>query len=198
MPVKHIERFLHELDRVWKPIGKEKIQLHLIGSTALFLSTDYDRGTKDTDILETSEITGVVSQQLEALAGKRSLLSREFRMYIDVVKQGLPFLPQTPIFHEVAIPTGLKNFLIRTLDPVDVVVSKLNPFRPQDVEDIQFLVNKKFVSHENLLERFKLAIDYYSIDARAEDLPIYIRHLNQVERNMFFVPESKIDLPDWI
>ncbi|MGA2079014.1 MAG: hypothetical protein ABSH53_00120 [Holophaga sp.] len=35
-------------------------------------------------------------------------------------------------------------------------------------------------------------------DARAEDLPRYVKNLHRIERDLFFVEESEIELPDWI
>jgi hypothetical protein len=196
--VKLVEQFLRDLDRDWEPTQKGKIPLSIIGSAALFLQTDYDRGTKDSDILETPAISSEISQKLRALAGKDSPLFKKYRVYMDIVKVGIPFLPQKPIFHTVPELKGLTNFSVQVLDIVDVAVSKLKPFRPRDVEDIEFLVSKKLISHKKLLERFHMVVDFHSMDARAEDLPKFVQNLNRVERDMLFVPESKIDLPDWI
>jgi hypothetical protein len=41
-------------------------------------------------------------------------------------------------------------------------------------------------------------VDVFSCDARAEDLPRYVRNLQEVERDMLGVNESEIDLPGWI
>ncbi|MCB4756900.1 MAG: hypothetical protein LHV69_07720 [Elusimicrobia bacterium] len=119
-------------------------------------------------------------------------------MFLDIVRLAIPFLPQTSIFHAVPELKELRNFSVQALDIVDVVVSKLKPFRPQDESDIEFLVSKKLVPHDKLLERFRLVMDYYSMDARAEDFSKFVQNLNRVERDMLMVPESKIDLPGWI
>ena len=68
--MKLIEQFLHDLDREWKPDQEGKIPLSIIGSGALFLQTDYDRGTKDSDILETPAISPecILSNQRRAPA----------------------------------------------------------------------------------------------------------------------------------
>ena len=47
-----IKEFLTEIDAKWKPIGGEPILLQVIGSAALMLQCDYERGTKDGDVLE--------------------------------------------------------------------------------------------------------------------------------------------------
>lgn len=45
--MKLIREFLSEIDAHWKPIGAVPIRLRIIGSAALMLQTDYQRGTKD-------------------------------------------------------------------------------------------------------------------------------------------------------
>lgn len=193
--MKLVEQFFRDLDHEWKS-GQGKITLLIIGSGALFLQTDHDRGTKDSDILETSEISPEVSERLRAIAGRGSPLFKKHRIFLDIVRAPIPFLPQKPIFHDIP-SLKLKNFSVRVLDIVDVVVSKLKPFRPRDVEDIQFLVSKKLIPHKKLVERFNLVIDYHAMDSRAEDFPKFVKNLNEVER-MMRVPESEIDLPEWI
>jgi hypothetical protein len=196
MPVKLVEQFFLDLDQGWNPGPEGKINLLVIGSGALFLQTDYERGTKDSDVLETPEITLEISERLRSLAGRGSPLFKKHRVFLDIVRAPIPFLPQMPIYHDVP-GMKLKNFSLHVLDIVDVVVSKLKPFRPRDVEDIEYLVSKKLIPHKKLVERFEAVIDYHSTDARAEEFPKFVKNLNQVER-MMFVPESKIELPDWI
>jgi len=54
------------------------------------------------------------------------------------------------------------------------------------------------IKHENLIKRFKSAVDFHTLDARAEDLPKIVKNLNTIERDCFIVPETRIALPDWI
>jgi hypothetical protein len=51
MPLIH--DFFREPDAAWGIPAPAKIRLRIIGSSALMLQTDYARGTKDTDVLET-------------------------------------------------------------------------------------------------------------------------------------------------
>lgn len=53
-----IHDFFADLDRSWPP-PTPRLTLHLLGSTALMLQTDYARSTKDSDVLETSELPDV-------------------------------------------------------------------------------------------------------------------------------------------
>ena len=187
-----------ELDQLWTPVGKEPHTLSIIGSTALFLQCNYARRTKDSDILEVENLNSI-STILANLAGKNSKWAIEHKMYIDIVKQGIPFLAPKPIFHEMKEwNKNLKNFKIQILDVADVIVSKLKPFRSQDIDDIREMVLGNFVDHTKLIERFKLAVDSWLMDARASDLSRCIKNLNQIEKDFFFKKPTQIQLPDWI
>lgn len=195
--MKLINNFLAEIDEKWKPVGGEPIGLRMIGSAALMLQTDYERGTKDGDVLETEGITPIVREQLLSLAGTKSPLFEKYRMYLEVVLKAILFLPRAPVFHSVkGLP--LKNFTVEVLDVADVVVSKLKRLNQNDVDDIKAMAEMRLLDHKKLLRRFKSAVDLFSTDARAEDLPKYIENLNRVERDFLGADESEIELPDWM
>lgn len=186
-----------DLDRAWRLPIEGRIQLRIIGSAALMLATGYSRGTKDSDILETAEISGGVKLELLRLAGRDSALAVKYHLYLDVVAGGLPFLPQTPIFTHVKFP-GLKNFEVLALDVTDVVVSKLMRYSANDVSDIRAMAELGLLRPERLTERFQAAVDAFSMDARAEDLPKYVKNLHRAERDFLEAAPSQIRLPDWM
>lgn len=193
------EAFFREIDRLWEPLNPGKIPLRVIGSGALFLQTDYNRATKDGDVLETLEVTPELKAKLTELAGKRTPLHKRTGLYLDIVVSGLPFLPAGARFNPYdKLNASLRHFSIASLDVVDVVVSKLKRFSQSDADDVRAMIDRDLVGHARLLERFKAAVDRFSIDARAEDIPKIVRNLNTVERDMLRVTESKIDLPDWM
>jgi hypothetical protein len=196
--VTSIEQFLIEIDHRWAPIAPGKIPLQVIGSAALMLQSEYVRGTKDGDVLETQAITPAIKERLLSLAGKNTDLHRRSGMYLDVVTQALPFMPQRLVFHDVAKLRDLKHFSIHALDIADVVVSKLKRFSISDVGDIREMVNRGLVDHKRLIKRFEEAVDRFSIDARIEDVPKVIKNLHAIERDYLRVPESEIDMPDWM
>lgn len=193
-----IKEFFKEIDNFWKPIGEEPIELSTIGSTALFLQSSYSRGTKDSDILESKNLSPHIPEKLEKLAGIGSRLAQKHKMYLDIVKSALTFLPAKPLFHPIDANLKLTHFRIRVLDVVDVVVSKLKTFRAQDVDDIHSMVKLKLVDRGRLVDRFKLAMDRWLLDSRALDLPVYIENLHAVERDFLRVDETPIELPRWI
>jgi hypothetical protein len=111
----------------------------------------------------------------------------------------LPFLPAPPLWHAlVELNASLEAFEVEVLDVIDLVVSKLKRFHANDRGDVQAMIDRELVPHDRLVARFCAAVDAFSMDARAEDLPRYVRNLHQVERDMFGVPATKIELPDWI
>ncbi|PIP82624.1 MAG: hypothetical protein CO113_15685 [Elusimicrobia bacterium CG_4_9_14_3_um_filter_62_55] len=193
-----IEAFLRDIDGRWKPEGEGKITLQVLGSCALMLQADYERGTKDGDVLETGQLTAPIKRRLSDLAGAGTDLHKRHRLYIDFVPAGLPFLPQRPDFHPAKSLADLRRFRVEVLDAADVVVSKLKRFKPDDIKDIRAMVVEcGLVDHARLLERFHRAADWFSMDARSESLPRIVKNLNTVEREYFDAPPTRIELPEW-
>ena len=193
------DAFFRELDGQWKWPDGQRVVLRVIGSAALMMQAAYYRGTKDSDVLETEDFDTQTKERLERVAGKQSAIARKHRLYIDIVAAGLPFLPQRPIWHSLqTLNLDLENFEIMALDVVDVVVSKLKRFSANDRDDIDAMVEKKLVSHNNLISRFESAVDVYAMDARASELPRYLENLHRVERDFFATSESEIELPSWV
>jgi hypothetical protein len=163
------------------------------------LQADYLRGTKDSDVLEAADLSLEVKKQLLALAGEGTNLASSHHMYLDIVAGGLPFLPLRPDWHPlVNLSQKLTHFEVEVLGVVDTVTSKLSRFSGNDQADIKAMVERDLVEHSALVERFLSAVDRFSGDARADDLPLYVKHLHRIERDLFFVPESEIELPGWI
>lgn len=171
------------------------MRLRIIGSAALMLQTSYQRGTKDSDVLETQELEPELKARLVEVAGLNSRLHNRTRLYLDIVANGLPFLPQVPRCH--LQPLALQHFELEVLDVVDVVVSKLKRFSASDSGDIAAMVDLDLVSHEALLSRFRSALDF-AMDFRADQVGRYIRNLNRVERDYLAVEETEFELPGYV
>lgn len=194
-----VEPFLRAVDAAWKPIGSEPIRLHILGSTALFLQTDYRRGTKDSDVLEAEDLPPRVAQELIALAGQKTDLHRQHRIYLDIVGRALPFFPEEPVWKPTpGLGAGLVHFSVHALDVVDVVVTKLWRNHANDRGDVEAMVARGLVAHDRLVERFRSAVSRFWLDARADDLPKAVAALNRLERDALGVRESEIELPPWV
>jgi hypothetical protein len=191
-----IHDFFQDLDRAWTATAAQGIRLPIIGSTALLLQTDYERLTKDSDVLETAELDERIRRQLLNLAGQGSRIHRRHQVYLEVVSPGLPLLPQRPRWVPViGLSSRLVHFQIDALDVVDVVVSKLKRFHANDQQDIQAMIDIGRVEHDLLLDRFRSAMEVYSLDARAEEeLPRCVRNFHRVERDFFLMDETSFDL----
>ena len=163
------------------------------------LLTDYERGTKDSDVLDTIDLTRATRDGLIELAGAGTPLWRRHRVYIEIVANGIPFLPGTPTWHRWD-PAGspLEHFELFLLDVVDVVVSKIKRLNANGLDDISAMVQQGHVPHHQLVERFRSAADVFAYDARADDLPRYVDNLHQVERDLLGVDETDIELPSWV
>lgn len=189
-----VEAFLRDIDARWKPTASEPVTLKLLGSVSLFLQTDYARGTRDGDVLGTSDITEPVSEQLLGLAGSGTALAERHRLYIDIVGRNVPLLSSDAEWH--LQPISLANFRIETLSVVDVVVSKLKRFHGDDRADVRAMVEGGHVTHRELLQRFHDVVRDYRFDARAAEFPRMARNLNQAERDWFLVNETRFDFED--
>jgi uncharacterized nucleotidyltransferase DUF6036 len=192
-----IHDLIREVDRRWSSSADRKINLRIIGASALMLQASYERGTKDGDILETADLDVETKTRLLELAGPGTDLSKRHGLYIEFVASGLPLLPQVPMWLELAELNGeLAHFRIEVLTVVDVVVSKIKRLHGNDLRDIEAMIDLELVPHAVLIDRFRSAVDWFLLDARAEDLPKYIENLHRVERDLFGTPETEIDLPD--
>ncbi len=193
--------FLDDIDHAWllqRP-SDTRLHLHIFGSAALFLQESrYRRGTKDADILETAEITQPVHDALRKIAGRDSLLYTKHRIYLDVVSNGIPFLPH-PAEWLPWWTHGFLSFDVSVLAIADVIVSKIRRFSVSDQDDIAAMIDAQRVAHDQLLLRMRFAIDYFNTDARApNDLPRIVENFNTVEGDFFGVAETRLDLPLWI
>jgi hypothetical protein len=196
-----IDDFFAELDRSWIPApATEKIRLPVIGAMALLLQTDYERGTKDSDVLETKEIVPDVRRQLLSLAGKGSRLHLRHKIFLEIVSPGIPLLPQQPRWFPITgLNSRLVHFQIDALSMVDVIVSKLRRFHANDRHDIQAMVELGLVQHDDFIARFRSAIELFAYDARApDDLGRCIANFHQIERDAFGLEETLFELPDWL
>lgn len=194
-----VNDFFRDIDRKWSLHGATKVQLRIIGSTALMLQTNYARGTKDSDVIETVAITPAIKEHLLKLAPQdpESETFKKYRMYIDVVGQGIPFLPQIPRCHPLNdLNTSLTHLELEVLDVVDVVVSKLKRFNVNDRRDIQEMVDRDLVDNDQLVERFRAAIDACSM--AAINFRETVKNFHYVQYEMMMTSETSIELPSFL
>lgn len=157
------------------------------------LQAQYERGTRDSDVLETESLTRPIKDALLALAGRSTRLAAQAGMYLDIVPNGFPFLPRVPDWRPVST-LRLEHFEVQALAVVDVVVSKLKRFSANDVDDADATIKLGLVGHAELVVRFQSAFTEFSHDSRAADLERYVANLHRVERDLLGVSETDFDL----
>ncbi len=146
-----IEEFLREIDGAWGP-STEKIGLRVIGSTALMLQTSYHRGTKDTDILETDELTDEIRTRLLELAGHETAIYKRRHIYVDVVRRAIAFRRQNTLYIPLpSLNASLRCFQVEVMSIVDVVISKLARFNPNDKLDIDAMIGLDLVTRQDVV-----------------------------------------------
>lgn len=188
-----VDEFFREIDRRWTERATDRITLNIIGSGALMLQAKYERGTRDSDLLETESLTPPIKDALLALAGRGTGLATRTGMYLDIVRNGIPFLPRVPLWHPVST-LQLGHFEIHALAVVDVIVSKLKRFNANDVDDADAMIRLGLVNHAELVARFHSAFIEFSHDNRAAELGRYVANLHRVERDLLGVSETDFDL----
>lgn len=194
------EALLLELDAQWAARGEPRIRIRILGSLSLMLQTSYDRVTKDGDILFAPPVDGPVKDQLLALGGPGTDLAKRHRVYVDVVNSGILLLPHDPCFNPLPDVTArLRHFEVEALSVLDVVITKMKPFRPTDITDILAMIDRGQVSHEQFLTRFQSAVDRFADGATgAAKLPRIVKNFNWIEEVGFGVKPTPIELPPWV
>ena len=79
-----VEEFFQAIDRGRSGGAGPRVRLSVIGSGALMLQVSYERGTKDSDVLETSDLSSETKDQLVRLAGPGTALHQQWKLYLDV------------------------------------------------------------------------------------------------------------------
>lgn len=188
-----VDAFFREIDRGWIEPTSGRITLNIIGSGALMLQANYERGTRDSDVLETESLTPPIREALLALAGPGTKLASRTGMHLDIVRNGIPFLPRVPDWRPVAT-LKLEHFEVHALAVVDVIVSKLKRFNANDVNDADAMIRLGLVDHADIVVRFRSAFEEFRHDGRAADLERYVANLHRVERDLLGVSETEFDL----
>lgn len=190
-----VEAFFRALDAQLAPARVPRVELRIVGSTALFLQTPYLRGTKDSDAVQTYNFDTAVRDELLALGGKGTRLAHHHGIYLEFVSEGILFLPDDPCWTPCLT---LNSLNVSALDPTDVVVAKLVRLHGDDLRDIEAMVELGLVNHARVVERFQSAIVRHGTYGRSDKLRPAIRNLHRVERDIFLVDETEIEIPDWM
>lgn len=190
-----VEALFRELDTALTGRDLPRFELKIVGSTALFAQTPWRRGTKDSDAVQTWGFDPQLKALLLELAGIGTTLARRVGVYLEFVAEGILLLPESPRWNPWLSFTHLE---ILVLDPVDVAVAKLARLHPDDLLDIEAMVSRGIVTHAALVVRFRSAALQHGLRGMGHTLKRAITNLHRVERDLFVVGPSPIELPDWM
>ena len=91
-----VEALFRAIDRELSSTTLPRVELRIVGSTALLLQTTYRRGTKDSDVVETFDFDPEVRDTLVGLAGPGTRLSVQHGIHLEFVGEAILFLPEEP------------------------------------------------------------------------------------------------------
>lgn len=74
-----VHDFLEEIDQKWVERGGAQLIFKIFGSTSLFLQTEYERGTKDSDIFRTDQMDNTVRDALLKIAGESTKIHKKIQ-----------------------------------------------------------------------------------------------------------------------
>jgi len=192
------DQFLRDFDLLYatrRPAGAAKVRLRLLGSVALMYQADYFRGTKDGDVLESAPINQALKEELLGLGGRGTTLAKRHDIYLDIVASGILFLPAATVYRPLTeLSESLACFEVEVMDIQDACITKLKRFNANDQADIAAMARLGLLDHLRFRDRFLSAIDHCRGQAFSDDYPKIVRRFNQVERDIFLVQESHINL----
>jgi len=146
------EKLLEFLSQVDKVLGK-KIRINAVGGTGLTL-LNAKNTTKDIDFDFSAEDKKEFNKSMKKLP--------PLGLKIDMFSEGLIFsqeLPEDYGKHCIKIKTGFKNIELFSLNPLDVVVTKIGRLNERDIDDISVCIKKFRITKKEIEKRGKL-IEY--------------------------------------
>lgn len=164
---KQLLDFLEELDKELE----RKITVVAVGGTAMTLH-NAKASTIDVDFTIPADDYSEFHRVLD-------LVPHGFK--VDTWNNGMVFsqdLPDDYLEKSKPLRTKMKNMKLRTLDPVDIVVTKIGRLNARDKEDIATCIKKFKITKEQIKKRAKEIIYV----GREENYEI---NLNHVLKNFF-------------
>jgi Nucleotidyltransferase of unknown function (DUF6036) len=187
-----ILRFLQAVDAELTKHAKagERLDLHLLGRSALILHYGLGLGTKDVDIVWKAGSPQLEDKALEVF-GKGTANAAQWGLYLEAVPQGLPPIPQGYCKRCQEIPGKWQVLRPKQPDLHDLAVTKLKRFHAKDREDLQIMCDKGDLTAERLRSALDLAFAFSLDDeedpgrkAAYQNVEKVIAYLNGTSRTL--------------
>ena len=147
-PVPPWKAFLEDLDSRLA----EAVRLHCIGGFAVVAAYGLPRSTNDLDYFSIEPYD--CAAELEATAGRGSLLARKHKMYVQRV--GVASVPENYDERLTELyPGHFTNLRLFVPDPYDLILSKLTRNIDRDREDVRHLAKTSSLDPGVLRDRYQ-------------------------------------------
>lgn len=150
------EGFLAALDRYLEGIADgRRLDLYLLGRSALILDFQLRTSTKDIDFLQQAD-SELAKRALE-MFGRDTPNAAKLDLYLEAVPEGLPPIPGgfRKRCREMAGPWKVIRLFLP--EPHDLAATKLKRFAPRDREDLRWLADQGKLEPELLRQRLESA-----------------------------------------
>jgi len=140
----------------------ERLDLYLIGRSALILRYGLDLATRDIDIVHVhgSALEGRALEQF----GKGTRNAERLGFFLEPVPQGLPPIPGGYFHRAVDLPGSWRVLSPKQPEPHDLAVTKLKRFHAKDRQDLQILCDSDDLDADRLSEAFDSAFAWAEKD----------------------------------
>jgi len=173
-----ILRFLEGVDAALVEYAEEgeRLDLHLIGRSALILRYGLNIGTRDVDIVH------IHGRRLESKAvelfREGTANAERFGFYLELVPQGLPPIPGAYFSRSEPIPGRWRVLRPMQPNPHDLAVTKLKRFHAKDREDLRILCDSGELDADRLRRGLESAFVWAEKDD--QDHEVAARNLARV------------------
>jgi hypothetical protein len=130
---------------------------HCIGGFVVSQCYGLARETADIDVL--TVIPSEAAERVTQLAGKRSVLHRKHRIYIDRV--GVANYPADYEDRLVRVFALWPKVRLWALEPHDLALTKLERSNDRDIRDVMFLAEAGWITRDTLVSRFENELEPY-------------------------------------
>jgi hypothetical protein len=143
-----IYQFLMQLDAdLASLVGEgERLDLYQLGRSVLILHHQL-KATRDFDIVQ---MRTSLEEKAVQLFGKGTARAEELGLYLELVPQGLPPVPQWFCSRCTEVPGRWGVLRLWRPEPHDLAATKLKSYRAQDREDLMFMCERGLLRAEDL------------------------------------------------
>ena len=156
--------FLKEVDAQLS----QKVDLQCIGGFVLTALYGIPRATADLDYI--AAVPKQAAEEIERIAGRESALCRKYRLYFQSVR--IADLPEDYESRLQELQLNFEKLKMSTLDPYDLLLSKVTRNSPKDQDDAKYLISKLKLNFKTFHDRWEKELGPLVSNRRRHDLTI--------------------------